>query len=127
MLLGTAGALMFSAANVFFRDFGNVVSIMTMFIRFSVPMIYPYSLVDDRFGEAAKYYLCNPLADCVLLVQRAHVARHHVGPGCDREVRPAAGPVALGPRHDGCRPRLPRDRPAGLQPARVPDPGTALT
>ena len=71
MLLGTAGALLFSAANVFFRDFGNMVSIMTMFIRFSVPMIYPYSLVDERFGEAAKYYLFNPLADCVLLVQRA--------------------------------------------------------
>jgi ABC-2 type transport system permease protein len=71
MLLGTAGALLFSAANVFFRDFSNVVSIMTMFIRFSVPMIYPYSIVDDRFGDAAKYYLFNPLADCVLLVQRA--------------------------------------------------------
>lgn len=71
MLLGTAGALVFSAANVFFRDFANVVSIMTMFVRFSVPMIYPYSLVDERFGEAAQYYLYNPLADCVLLVQRA--------------------------------------------------------
>jgi ABC-2 type transport system permease protein len=71
MLLGTAGALLFSAANVFFRDFGNVVSIMTMFIRFSVPMIYPYSLVEERFGAAAQYYLFNPLADCVLLVQRA--------------------------------------------------------
>jgi ABC-2 type transport system permease protein len=71
MLLGTGGALMFSAANVFFRDFSKVVSIMQMFIRFSVPMIYPYALVDERFGEAARYYLYNPLADCVLLFQRA--------------------------------------------------------
>ncbi|WP_246372568.1 ABC transporter permease, partial [Nocardioides pelophilus] len=71
MLLGTAGALLFSAANVFFRDFSNVVSILQMFIRFSVPMIYPYTLVDERFGEAARYYLLNPLADAVLLVQRA--------------------------------------------------------
>jgi ABC-2 type transport system permease protein len=71
MLLGTAGALLFSAANVFFRDFSNVVSIMQMFIRFSVPMIYPYSIVAERFGGAANYYLWNPLADCVLLVQRA--------------------------------------------------------
>ncbi|WP_245993552.1 ABC transporter permease [Nocardioides immobilis] len=70
MLLGTGCALLFSAANVYFRDFGKLVSIMQMFIRFSVPMIYPYSLVDDRFGEGAKYYLFNPLADCVLLVQR---------------------------------------------------------
>jgi len=71
MLLGTAGALLFSAANVFFRDFSSLVSIIQMFVRFSVPMIYPYSLVDDRFGSAAQYYLWNPLADCVLLVQRA--------------------------------------------------------
>ncbi len=71
MLFGTAGALLFSAANVFFRDFSSLVSIIQMFIRFSVPMIYPFSIVDDRFGEAANYYLWNPLADCVLLVQRA--------------------------------------------------------
>lgn len=71
MLLGTAGALLFSAANVFFRDFSSLVSIIQMFIRFSVPMIYPFSFVDDRFGAAASYYLFNPLADCVLLVQRA--------------------------------------------------------
>ncbi len=71
MLLGTGGALLFSAANVYFRDFGKLVSIMQMFIRFSVPMIYPYSMVNDRFGDAAQYYLFNPLANCVLLVQRA--------------------------------------------------------
>jgi ABC-2 type transport system permease protein len=71
MLLGTAGALLFSAANVYFRDFGNVVNILHMFIRFSVPMIYPYSIVHERFGQAAHYYLWNPLADCVLLIQRA--------------------------------------------------------
>jgi len=71
MLLGTAGALLFSAANVFFRDFSNFVSIIQMFIRFSVPMIYPYDLVDERFGSAAQYYLYNPLADAVILIQRA--------------------------------------------------------
>jgi len=71
MLLGTGCALLFSAANVYFRDFSNVVSILQMFVRFSVPMIYPYSIVADRFGSAAQYYLWNPLADCVLLVQRA--------------------------------------------------------
>jgi ABC-2 type transport system permease protein len=71
MLLGTAGALLFSAANVYFRDFGSLVSIIQMFIRFSVPMIYPYDLVDERFGRAAQYYLYNPLADAVILIQRA--------------------------------------------------------
>jgi ABC-2 type transport system permease protein len=71
MLLGTALALMFSVANVFFRDFSSAVNIMTNFVRFGVPMIYPYSLVDERFGSAAQYYLYNPIANAVLLFQRA--------------------------------------------------------
>lgn len=69
--LGTALALMFSAANVFFRDVSNVASILTNFVRFGVPMIYPYTLVDTRFGRFAEYYLYNPIADAVLLFQRA--------------------------------------------------------
>jgi ABC-2 type transport system permease protein len=69
-LFGTALALLFSAANVFFRDFANVVSTLTIFITWSVPMIYPYSKVDDRFGRFAEFYLLNPIAEAVLLVQR---------------------------------------------------------
>ncbi len=71
MTLGTALALLFSAANVFFRDFSSVVTILTNLVRFGVPMIYPYSLVEERFGSLAPYYLLNPIADAVLLVQRA--------------------------------------------------------
>ncbi|MBM9459332.1 ABC transporter permease [Nocardioides sp. zg-536] len=70
-VLGTAGALMFSAANVFFRDFGNAVNVLTNFVRFGVPMMYPYAMVQDRFGSFAPYYLLNPIADAVLLLQRA--------------------------------------------------------
>jgi ABC-2 type transport system permease protein len=70
-LVGTAMALLFSVANVFFRDVSNVASIMTNFVRFGVPMIYPYTLVQARFGEAAQFYLYNPLADAVLLFQQA--------------------------------------------------------
>ena len=44
-VFGTALALLFSAANVFFRDFSNVVQTLTNFVRFSVPMIYPFTLV----------------------------------------------------------------------------------
>ncbi|ANH36613.1 Teichoic acid translocation permease protein TagG [Nocardioides dokdonensis FR1436] len=71
MLLGTALALLFSVANVFFRDFSSAVSILTNFVRFGVPMIYPYTLVEERFKGFAQYYLYNPLAEAVLLVQRA--------------------------------------------------------
>ena len=70
MVLGTGLALMFAAANVFFRDFSNVVHILINFVRFGVPMIYPYSIVHERFGAAAQFYLFNPIADAVLLVQR---------------------------------------------------------
>jgi ABC-2 type transport system permease protein len=69
-VLGTALALLFSAANVFARDFSNVVQTLNQVVTFSVPMIYPYSLVESRFGEFATYYLMNPLAEAVLLVQR---------------------------------------------------------
>lgn len=71
MILGTALALLFSAANVFFRDISNVAAILTNFVRFGVPMIYPYSLVNERFGSFAVYYLWNPIADAVLLFQQA--------------------------------------------------------
>lgn len=70
-VLGTALALLFSVANVFLRDVSNAVNILTNFIRFAVPMIYPYTLVSQRFGDAAQFYLWNPIADSVLLMQRA--------------------------------------------------------
>jgi ABC-2 type transport system permease protein len=67
----TSLALLFSAANVFFRDFGNIVSTLTLLVTFSVPMIYPYSMVEERFGDLSRYYLLNPIAEAVLLNQRA--------------------------------------------------------
>ena len=71
MVLGTALALMFSVANVFFRDFSSFVNILTNFVRFGVPMIYPYTLVAERFSGHTDLYLANPIADGVLLMQRA--------------------------------------------------------
>ena len=72
-VLGLALALLFSVANVFFRDFSKVTQTLTQFITFSVPMIYPFSLVEERFGKVpwvADVYLLNPLAEAVLLMQR---------------------------------------------------------
>ncbi|MFT4081119.1 MAG: ABC transporter permease [Nocardioides sp.] len=71
MTLGTALALLFSVANVFFRDFGSAVSILTHFVRFGVPMIYTYEMVASKFGTFAHYYMLNPIASAVLLMQRA--------------------------------------------------------
>jgi ABC-2 type transport system permease protein len=70
-VLGTALALVFSAMNVFFRDVASLVGILTNLIRFSVPMIYSYTMVSERFGRFADYYVLNPIADAVMLVQQA--------------------------------------------------------
>ncbi|GAB2983321.1 ABC transporter permease [Nocardioides montaniterrae] len=71
MLLGLAVALVFSVANVFFRDFGNIVNVLLLFVRFGVPMMYPYTMVHERFGSFSQIYLMDPLAEAVLLFQRA--------------------------------------------------------
>ena len=72
MILGTGLALMFSVANVYFQDVGNAINVLTNFVRFGVPMIYPFSMVDDKFGaNVVEWYLANPIAQAVLLMQRA--------------------------------------------------------
>lgn len=72
MVLGTALALLFSTANVFFRDFGSFVGIINNYVRFGIPMLYPYSLVRDNLPNwLAQLYLCDPVALAVILFQRA--------------------------------------------------------
>jgi len=73
ILLGTGMGLMFSAVNVMFRDLTRAVRIFTQMVPFSVPMMYPYTLVQDRFSEIpgiTHLYLANPIAEAVLLIQR---------------------------------------------------------
>ena len=70
MTLGTALALMFSAANVFLRDISNAVNVLSNFVRFGVPMMYPYTLVAQRFGGHTGIYLLNPISEAVLSFQR---------------------------------------------------------
>jgi ABC-2 type transport system permease protein len=70
MTLGTALALMFSAANVFMRDISNAVSVLANFVRFGSPMMYPYTLVAQRFHHHTTIYLFNPITEAVLAFQR---------------------------------------------------------
>jgi ABC-2 type transport system permease protein len=73
-LFGTGLALVFSAANVFFRDFQQVVSTLTIFTHWAVPMIYPFSkLANSELGGTwvERVYLLNPLTEAVLLLQQA--------------------------------------------------------
>jgi len=71
MVLGTALALVFSAANVFLRDVSNAVSVLSNFVRFGVPMMYPYVLVKLHLHQHTDIYLLNPITEAVLDFQRA--------------------------------------------------------
>jgi ABC-2 type transport system permease protein len=70
IVFALALGLMLSISQVFLRDTGQVVMVVNNFIRFGVPMMYPYSLVAERFRGHTELYLANPIADAVLLVQR---------------------------------------------------------
>jgi ABC-2 type transport system permease protein len=96
MVMGTAVALLLSAANVFLRDVSSAVSILTNMVRFGVPMIYPFTMVQERFGEYAGLYLFNPIADAVLLVQRAFWVGTTVVPSETAEVHLPEGLFTYG-------------------------------
>jgi ABC-2 type transport system permease protein len=73
ILLGAGMGLLFAAINVMYRDWTRVVQIFTQMLPFTVPMMYPYTLVAQRFENfpvIAHLYLLNPITEAVLLMQR---------------------------------------------------------
>jgi len=74
---GMAVGLLFSALNVYYRDFSKVVEVLTMLTFWSCPMIYSFDRISDLFFAdpdlrwAGELYLANPLAISVMLFQRA--------------------------------------------------------
>jgi ABC-2 type transport system permease protein len=66
-------ALLFSAVNVYYRDFQNVVGTITQFMHFVVPMMYPFARVLNYAPDHPvlyQIYMANPIADGVILLQR---------------------------------------------------------
>lgn len=67
--------LLFSAFNVYYRDFSKVVQVVTMLLPWSTPMIYPFSRVAEAFAGRAwwalEIYLANPVSVAVMLFQEA--------------------------------------------------------
>ena len=59
-------ALFFSALNVFYSDFQNIVATIMQFMHFMVPMMYPFSRVyaahDDTHPILYQIYMANPVA-----------------------------------------------------------------
>jgi len=69
----TAMALVFSAFNVFFRDFQNIVGTIMQFMHFLVPMLYPFTRIyaaHESHPIIYQIYNANPIAQGVLLLQR---------------------------------------------------------
>jgi ABC-2 type transport system permease protein len=76
-VVGTWGfgiGLLFSAFNVYYRDFAKVVQVLTTMLPWTCPMIYAFEMVNERFAGhwwALEAYLANPCALAVMLSQRA--------------------------------------------------------
>jgi ABC-2 type transport system permease protein len=80
-LLGTAilvtfslaMGLFFSALNVYFKDFQNIVQTLLQFLHFMVPMMYPFSRIWTASHDHAwlyQLYMANPVAEAVILMQK---------------------------------------------------------
>jgi ABC-2 type transport system permease protein len=70
--LGLGLGLICAAVNVFFRDLEQVVDILMIVITWSVPMIYPWTHVQEKApGWVLEVYLANPLVSAVSLFQEA--------------------------------------------------------
>ena len=66
-------ALFFSAINVFYRDFQNIVSTILTFMHFLVPMMYPFEKVWSlgvNHPWIYQIYMANPITQAVILLQR---------------------------------------------------------
>lgn len=66
-------AIFFSAVNVFYRDFQNIVGTIMQFMHFLVPMIYPFERIYAAHVDHPvlyQIYVANPVAQAVMLLQR---------------------------------------------------------
>ena len=73
VVFAAALAIAFSALNVFYRDFQNIVQTILQFMHFMVPMMYPFSrvyAVHDTQPWLYQLYMANPISQAVVLMQQ---------------------------------------------------------
>lgn len=64
--------MIFGAVNVAFRDAQNVVEIILLFVTWSAPVLYPFTLVRDKApGWLFDLYMLSPLTSAVELMHSA--------------------------------------------------------
>lgn len=73
-LWGLGVALILSSLNVFMRDVSNVVEVISTVLRWTVPMIYPWTAIAGKLARHPvlyDIYLNHPLCSAVILANRA--------------------------------------------------------
>lgn len=66
-LFGLGLGLLFTTANVFFRDAENIVDLIAMVATWASPVLYMWTMVRDATPWLLNYYLANPLTVAVEL------------------------------------------------------------
>jgi ABC-2 type transport system permease protein len=64
-VLATGLGLLFSAANVYFRDSENIVDMILMVVTWASPVLYVWTMVKDVMGPWYWLYQLNPLTVAV--------------------------------------------------------------
>lgn len=65
-MLATGLGLLFGSANVYFRDFENIVDMLLMVATWASPVLYSWTMVRDKLGEGwFTVYQANPITIAV--------------------------------------------------------------
>lgn len=98
MLMGTGLGLMFCCVNVLFRDFARILQTFINMVPFTVPMMYPFWIVPQKFGTGTIHtlYMANPGVEVVLLAQRAFWYPT-CQPSCNGAIAPGVIPNSFPP------------------------------
>lgn len=64
-------ALIISSASVYFKDVQHIISVVMQALFFLTPIIYPLTMVKERFPNFFAIYLLNPFTSLVTLFKKA--------------------------------------------------------
>ena len=77
-LLALACALILSTMYVYFHDVAHIWEVVLQAMFYSIPIIYPLSMVSNRYPVIAKLMLMNPAAQAIMDIRHNLVAPDYV-------------------------------------------------